>query len=93
MPYVSQLFADRIVNVAVTGTLVRRELGALAPLPSDCNKPVLRTTQALVMPLDCFLASMGMFESVVKKMVADGVLKPCSPTDPVPATEATTPSH
>ena len=34
------------------------------------------------MPLDGFLASFGMLESVVKKMIADGVVKPRPQAEP-----------
>ncbi len=74
--HASTSFADRIVNIAVTGTVVRIEFGALAPPASEGAAPTLVSSQTLVMPLDGFLASFGMLESVVKKMIADGVVKP-----------------
>lgn len=40
------------------------------------GKPGLALTKTLVMPLDGFLQSFGMLETVVKKMVANGVLTP-----------------
>lgn len=70
------LYADRIVNVAVTGPLVRLELGALAVNPDDPAKPTLQPTQTVVMPMDGFLASFGLMESLMKKLLADGVIKP-----------------
>jgi hypothetical protein len=82
MNHMPQLFADRIVNVTVTGTLIRLELGAFAPPAAEGEKPVLQATQMLVMPLDGFLASFGMLDSMVKKMVADGMLKPRPATRP-----------
>lgn len=72
----SHCFADRIVNIAVTGPLVRLELAALVPPAKEGDKSGLQPTQSLVMPLDGFLAAFGMLETVVKKMLADGVLKP-----------------
>jgi hypothetical protein len=76
MNHIPQVFADRIVNVVVTGSLIRLELAALAAPPGEGEKSALLATQILVMPLEGFLASFGMLEAVVKKMVADGVLKP-----------------
>lgn len=72
----STSFADRITNIAVTGAVVRIELGIVALPAAEGGAPTLTPSQTLVMPLDGFLASFGMLESVVKKMVADGVVKP-----------------
>jgi hypothetical protein len=71
----SHLFADRLVNIAITGPLVRIELGAMQLPTAEGQRPQLLPTQTLVMPLDGFVASFGMMESVVKRLIADGVLK------------------
>ncbi|MBI5109552.1 MAG: hypothetical protein HZA62_12475 [Rhodocyclales bacterium] len=68
-------FADRITNIAVTGPLVRIELGVVVPPTREGDKPGLIPAQTLVMPLEGFVASLGMIEAIVKKLVADGVLK------------------
>jgi hypothetical protein len=78
----SASFADRIVNIAVTGTVARIELGTLALPTSEGAAPTLTPSQTLVMPLDGFLASFGMLESVVKKMIADGVVKAKPQSEP-----------
>ena len=75
MPDSFHIFADRLVNIAVTGHLVRIELGAMQLPTTEEQKPRLLPTQTLVMPLDGFVASFGMMESVVKRMVADGIIK------------------
>lgn len=69
------LFADRLVNIAVTGPLVRIELGAMQLPIAEGQKPQLLPTQTLVMPLDGFVQSFAMMESVIKRLVADGILK------------------
>jgi hypothetical protein len=74
------VFADRIVNIAVTGPLVRLELGVLHPPKAQGEQPQLLPAQTLVMPLDGFLASFGMLEALTKKLIADGVIK--SPPPP-----------
>lgn len=76
MTQLPHLFADRIINIAVTGPLIRLELGTVIPPTSEGAKPGLRSTQTIVMPLDGFLASFGMLESLVKKMIADGMVTP-----------------
>lgn len=69
------LFSDRIVNLSITGPLVRIELGAMQLPTAEGQKPQLLPTQTLVMPLDGFVASFGMMESVIKRLMADGVIK------------------
>jgi hypothetical protein len=72
----SASFSDRIVNIAVTGPMIRIEFGTLVLPAGEGATQKLVPSQTLVMPLDGFLASFSMLESVVRKMVADGVVKP-----------------
>lgn len=71
------LFADTILNIAITGALVRIDLGTVTRQPGKEGKQELRATptQQLVMPLDGFVRAFGMQENVIKKLIADGVLK------------------
>lgn len=69
------LFADRIVNVAVTGLLVRIDLGQLEPPEDSGGKPKLVATRRIVLPLDGFAASFGMLEAVMKKLLDDGLVQ------------------
>lgn len=70
-------FADTVLNIAITGTLVRLDLGTVTPVQSKDGKQELKATptQQLVMPLDGFVRAFGMQEQVIKKLIADGVLK------------------
>ncbi len=79
----SPIFADRIVNLAVTGPLVRLELGTLQAPRNKHEKPQLVPSGTLVMPLDGFAASVGMMDAMLKQLVKDGVLKP----NPAPASD------
>ena len=79
MPNSPHLFADRIVNFSVTGPLVRIELGTLQMPTAEGQKPLLVQSQTLVMPLDGFVQSFSMMESVVKRLVADGVIRTQAP--------------
>lgn len=80
MSHHSQLFADRILNIAVTGALVRLELGTLQPPKAEGEKPQLTASQTLVMPLDGFVGSMGMLEKLMQQLVKDGVIKVQAPS-------------
>jgi hypothetical protein len=80
-------FADAILNITVTGPLVRLDLGTIVAGQAKEGKQelVATPTQQLVMPLDGFLRAFGMQETVVKKLIADGVIK----AQPAPAPAAT----
>ena len=73
------IFADAAVNIAITGSLVRIDLGTVIPDPNQqaTDKPGVRlnTNQQLVMPLEGFLRLFGMQEQMVKKLITDGVIK------------------
>lgn len=71
----SVLFADRLMNVAVSGPLVRLQWGAMDFPQAEGEKPALQASHTLVLPLDGLLASMGMIEGLVKQLVKDGVLQ------------------
>jgi hypothetical protein len=70
-------FADTILNIAITGNLVRLDLGIITPVQTPEGKQELRATptQQVVMPLEGFVRAFGMQEQIVKKLIADGVLK------------------
>lgn len=77
------LFADRIMSVAVTNTLVRLEFGVQKPVEQQEGAPMpLEPTSTVVMPLEGLLASMSMLEDLMRKLVKDGVIKASSPTNP-----------
>jgi len=75
MPDLPHIFADRPVNIAVTGPLVRIELGAMRLPKMEGHLPQMLSTETLVMPLEGFVASFGMMESMIKRSIAHGVLK------------------
>lgn len=77
-------FADRLINIAITGNLIRLELGTLQAPTAQGQQPQMVATQTLVMPLEGFLPSFGMMETIVKKLVADGVIKLQPPQDSAP---------
>ena len=69
-------FADTILNITLTGPLVRIDLGTVLPVQKDGKQEMQGTpTQQLVMPLDGFVRAFGIQEQVIRRLVADGVLK------------------
>lgn len=85
----SHVFADRIRNIAVTGPLVRIELATLELPKAEGQQPQLVPAQTLVIPLEGFVASFGMLEAMMKKLLADGVLKQQAPVEALGNTPAT----
>jgi hypothetical protein len=71
------VFADTIVQVSLTGSLVRIDLGTVAIVNKDGKQEArLMPTQQLVMPLEGFVRGFGVQQQAVNKLIADGVLKP-----------------
>jgi len=70
------LFSDRLVNISITGPLVRLDFATLVAPVKEGQQPALTQNQTMVMPMDGFLQSFGMLEVMVRKLIAEGVLKP-----------------
>ena len=71
-------FADAAINISMTGSLVRIDFGTVVPAASnDAEKREVKVSHnhQLVMPLEGFLRLYGMQEQIVKKLIADGVIK------------------
>ncbi len=70
-------FADRILNIAITGPLVRIDFGTVTPAKNAEGKEEVRLhpTQQIVLPLEGFVRAFGLQEQVVRKLIADGVIK------------------
>jgi len=77
-------FADGILNIAITGPLIRIDFGTATPVTNAEGKQEvqLTPTQQLVMPLEGFIRSFGLQEQIVRKLIADGVIKVQAPTPP-----------
>ena len=69
------LFADMLGNVVVTGALIRLEFMRLAKADPDSKQATFELSHRMVMPLDGFLKSLALQESVRAKLVADGIVK------------------
>lgn len=71
------IFADGIINVTVTGNLVRIDLGAISVQAGKDKKAEtkLEVSQRLVMPLEGFVRSLQLQEQVMGQLVKDGVVK------------------
>ncbi len=70
-------FADTILNIAVTGPLIRIDFGTLVPDPADPEKKKLiaTTTQQLVMPIEGFARAFSTQQRIIKMLVDSGILE------------------
>lgn len=75
------IYADRIVNLAITGSIVRIELGIVQMPDNSGQPPKIIPTKTLVIPLDGFVNSYGMLEQMMKKLAENGVIKAAAPKD------------
>lgn len=67
-------YADEIINLSLTGNLVRIELGAVSVQKAGKEgkaESKLQPAQTLVMPLDGFVRSFRLQEKLVQEMVKE----------------------
>ena len=77
-------FADGILNIAITGPLIRIDFGTAMPSKNAEGKQEVHLAQShqVVMPLEGFVRSFGLQEQIVRKLIADGVIKVQAQTPP-----------
>ena len=70
-------FADTILNIALTGDLIRIDLRTITPVHTSDEKQALRANpnQQVVMPIEGCVRAFGMQERIIKKLVAEVVLE------------------
>ncbi|PIQ51378.1 MAG: hypothetical protein COW02_15050 [Comamonadaceae bacterium CG12_big_fil_rev_8_21_14_0_65_59_15] len=72
----NSFFADRLTNLQIAGNTVRLEFSVLdMVVGNNPAEPKLNVSHVLVMPLEGFVQAFNGQDSVVKKLLADGVLK------------------
>jgi hypothetical protein len=81
------IYADRILNLSVTGSVVRLELG-VSQMPDNSGQPAKVTpTQTLIIPLEGFVNSFGLMEQMMKKLAENGVVTARKPDEEPAATK------
>jgi hypothetical protein len=77
------MFADRLTNLQIAGNTVRMEFSVLDFVPgNNLEAPKMNVSHVLVMPLEGFVQAFNGQDSVVKKLLADGILKTNAPAAP-----------
>lgn len=70
------IYADQVTNISIHGGIVRFELAVVDELPKTQNDPVrMRVSHHLVLPLDAFVKAFEIEQTIMNKLVQDGVLK------------------
>lgn len=80
----TEIFADGISAIHVTGNVVRIDLMTLQPhLKSDNGQPVVEVNKRIIIPLEGFIQSLAPQQDIVKQLVTAGVLSQdsISPTE------------
>ena len=70
------IFADQVTNISIQGGVVRLELAVVDELPKGQGDTIkMRISHHLVLPLDAFVKAFEIQQTVMNKLVQDGVLK------------------
>jgi len=71
-----ELFADRISEITLTGSVVRIDLASFSASERDANnQPRLEMRQRVVMPTEGFVQSFGLMAKVMQDLQKRGLLR------------------
>lgn len=72
----SELFADRIAEIGITGGVVRLDLVSLSATQRDeNNQPTPEFRQRIVMPAEGFVQSFALMAKVMQELEKKGVVR------------------
>lgn len=81
----TEIFADGISAIHITGNLVRIDLMTVQPhLNSDNGQPVVEVSKRIIMPLEGFVQSLAVQENIINQLIDAGIIK----KNPVPGEQA-----
>lgn len=71
-------YFDTLVNVTITGPLIRLDFGLAQQSKPEEGKDAVRLSQIeqVVLPLDGFVRAFGLQQQVIQQLIKTGVLKP-----------------
>ncbi|HYD32473.1 MAG TPA: hypothetical protein VEB64_16645 [Azospirillaceae bacterium] len=84
----SEVFADSIGEITVTGAIVRLDLFALSPTERDIdNNPRQVFRQRLILPIESFMSAYELMERVARELIDNGAVQrsgnaPATPARP-----------
>jgi len=71
-----ELFADRIIEIAVTGSVVRLDLGSFSTTAKDANnQPQLELRQRIIMPAEGFIQSFALMTKLMQDLEKRGLIR------------------
>lgn len=70
-------YFDTLVNVSITGPLIRFDFGLAQQSKTEDGKDSVRLSQIeqVVLPLDGFVRAFGLQQQVIEQLIKSGVLK------------------
>lgn len=71
---VSELFADTVGRVELTGGMIRIELTTVEPTDEGAP-PVMAARQRVIMPIDGFLSALATLNGLAEKLAEAGVIR------------------
>lgn len=96
----SEIFADKISEILLTGPLVRMDFVSLSATAKDAEgKPATEFRQRVVMPVDGFVQTFSLMSQLMAKLESQGLVTrapagaaPASSPAPAPAAPAKSPN-
>jgi len=71
-----ELFADRILEISVTGSVVRLDLGSFSTTGKDSNnQPLLEVRQRVIMPAEGFVQSFALMTKLMQDLEKRGLIR------------------
>jgi hypothetical protein len=73
MNIMDEVFADKLMNIHVTGNLVRLDFASMQPHMKG-SEALFKKACCIIIPLEAFLNGVGLQEAAVEKLVSLGVV-------------------
>ena len=75
----TELFADRVGEITVTGPVIRLDLVSLSPTEKDDkNQPKAVFRRRVIMPVEGFVQSFALMAQIMQQLEKTGVIKKAS---------------
>jgi hypothetical protein len=72
----TEVYADGIGEITVTGNIVRIDLVSLSPTEKDAsNKPLAQFRQRIIMPVDAFANAAELIKKVQAQLIETGAVR------------------
>ncbi|MGE0383654.1 MAG: hypothetical protein AB7Q97_02930 [Gammaproteobacteria bacterium] len=84
-----ELFADRIAEIHLTGSVIRLDLASISTTDRDPNnQPRLEFRRRVVMPIEGFMYSYSLMTQLVQELESKGLIRRTEAPPPASGTDA-----